>query len=286
MNEPTRIDSFLGVHNTLAPERMPPGALLTADNVVISREGVIKSRPAETLVFGGSNISASYGTLDQTAMILIDSGTMYLFDGNSVRVLATGFNSSPVYWCEESSSRIVFVGGGKAGVIEGLSTIRPLLNITSAIVAIAIHEGRLALAIQERDSTFILMSRPYEYDTFEAEEEGFFIPNRVTALASVGGNLLITTLSNLFALTSEDSLVEVTDFGTPLGKSIISSRGVAFVWTNEGLCTFPEFSNLTEATISVPPGMACSANLFEYEGSRYSVVLTDGAGAADNVAVV
>jgi len=274
--------SFLGLHNTEQSVRLPDGALLQADNVQVTKSGLIERRPAETKVVNASSITASYTTDDQSIMFIVDNGVMFAFDGNSVTSLMTGLNDSPIYWCEESSGLVFFIGGGVAGYIENKRNITFLNNINSTIICAAYHAGRLVLAIREEYQTFILMSRPYEYDTFNAEEEGFFIPNRVTGMESISGSLVITTLSDVFALTNEDALINLAEFGTPLGKVMIKKEGRLFIWTNEGLCAFPEFTNLTGSTVSVSAGMACANNLFEHNGSDYALILTDGGGFADN----
>jgi len=259
------MNNFLGLHNTEQNIRLPEGALIQADNVQVTKSG-------------------SYTTDDESVMFLVDNGVMFAFDGNSVQTLMTGLSGGATYWCEESSNLVFFAGGGVAGYIENKEKITLLENVNSSVIAIAYHAGRLVLAIQESGQTFILMSRPYEYDTFNLNEEGFFVPDRVTSMQSINGSLIIATLSNIFVLSNEDALISLAKFGTPLGKTITTSEGRLYLWTNEGLCAFPEFQNLTGKTVSVNPGLACSTNMFEHNGSRYALVLTDGAAFSDNPA--
>jgi len=277
------INKFLGVQNTEQPERLPLGALVQADNVQITKTGMIEHRPLETKVFTTTNITASYGTDDQTVIFYVDNGSLYAMTGTSVQLLYTSlFNTTPVYWCEESAQLVFFIGGGRAGYIKNKSEVVLLESVNSSVIGCAYHNGMLVLAIDNNGQTFILMSKPYEYDQYYDNESGFFIPNRVTCLRSVSGNLIITTLSNIYVLDVNDNLLRLADFGTPLGKTITVYNNVAYIWTNEGLCRFPEFENLTKDNVSVPPGLQCCINLFEYNGNRYALALTDGGGFSDN----
>lgn len=278
------MNNFKGLHNTEQNERLPEGALVQADNVQVTKSGMIERRPGETKIINATDITASYTTQDESVMFLVDNGVMFMFDGNSIRSIMTGLTVGATYWCEESSDLVFFAGGGVAGYIENKDKITILENINSSVIAIAYHAGRLTLALHDTGQTFILMSRPYEYDSFNPQEEGFFIPSRITSMESIAGNLVISTINSIFALTSEDAIVQLANFGTPLGKVAINTGNRLYIWTNEGLCAFPEFTNLTKATYSAIPGMACANNLFEYNGSRYSLVLTDGGGFSDNPA--
>ena len=78
-------------------------------------------------------------------------------------------------------------------------------------------------------------------------------------------------------------LYRLADYGMPSGKAYtIDDKGIIYLHTNQGLCTFPEFTNHTENKVSLPPGSVAHVDLIEQGGMRKIVVLTDANGVADN----
>lgn len=154
----------------------------------------------------------------------------------------------------------------------------------SSVVSIAFYQSRLVAAVCESPNlTRIQFSVPYHYHLFHTTDDRFEIPDQVTGMMMVNDGLLITGRNGLYLMTNDIRLVRLADYGTPVGKAIERmTDGSVRIWTDRGVCRYPDFKNLTEATVSLPPGIGCSTVLYEHEGSQYLLVCNDGQGAAYN----
>lgn len=151
-------------------------------------------------------------------------------------------------------------------------------------VAMAYHNGRIAIATLNDKVSTIYFSKPNFYHLFDELEEKFEIPDAVTFLESVAGKLLICCMRSIWVFDGE-ILQRISNFGTPVGKPVqVLPTGEALIWTFRGLCQFPEFKNLTQDVFSIPAGFGCSINLIENDGSRYLSIVTDNNGSAFNAA--
>jgi hypothetical protein len=136
--------------------------------------------------------------------------------------------------------------------------------------------------LTENKETLIQFSVPNFYHLFDTINESFELPDLITGLASVNGQLLITGMRSIHVF-ADGSLQKIVDFGTPVGKPItFMPDGSVLIWTNRGTCKFPEFQNLTEHNFSVAPGFGCSTSLYQHNGSDYLIAATDDLGSAFN----
>lgn len=154
----------------------------------------------------------------------------------------------------------------------------------NSVVSAAFYQSRLATAICESPNlSRIQFSVPYHYHLFHTTDDRFEIPDQVTGMMAVNGELLIAGRNGLYVFTSDIRLVRLADYGTPVGKPIERmTDGSVRIWTDRGMCRYPEFKNLTEATVSLPPGTGCSTALYEQGGDAYVLVCNDGQGDAYN----
>lgn len=95
--------------------------------------------------------------------------------------------------------------------------------------------------------------------------------------------LLIASGDEIYIYTREESLVRVAEYGVPAGVPyIVEDNGKVLMWTNQGLCEFAPFTNLTGGKVSVAPGSKAHVGHLVTEGYEKVVVLTDGQGRSDN----
>ncbi len=147
---------------------------------------------------------------------------------------------------------------------------------------IAYHDGRLFAAEIGEEHSIIWMSVPHWWNLFRLREDLLLIPSAVTSLTGTREGLLITTNSALY-LFKDDTLVQLTEYGTPVGEPVVvTDSGAALVWTNQGMCQVSPFRNVTGSKVSVEPGERCYVQYIEDGGNEKVVVLTDGNGVADN----
>ena len=389
--QPIDIPKFLGLRNTVSEARQPLGALTHADNVLIDDSGAIIRREGYVQIASG-NITGSYGTRDNSAIYVVDSGGLYRFDGESFTLICEGMGNSACYFAEESASlifvrneqRYIAIQNGTsfidlaipvlinatithgAGALPQMSvgltaqyvsnttglrgtmcphqivdvaensslliTVPPIAGFHASIygffpdsgawswlgdtdnfivissypnthqpaddvyfdvssvptdtVAMTYHAGKIAIATTHTNeqTSSIQFSIPSFYHLFDLIDESFVIPDLVTGLASVHGQLLITGMHACW-IYNAGSLQRLCAYGTPIGKPIQElPDGSVLFWTNRGVCKFPEFQNLTEQDFSVPAGFGCSTALIEVNGSKFLSIATDDIGTAYNAA--
>lgn len=275
------IAKFNGIRNTINPYASPLGSLMQADNVLINKDGNVTARPGYEKLINGDNITASYATLDQKSLFIVDSGMLFVFNGINIQPLINGLTDDPVFWCEESGERVFMIGGGGAAVIDNRYNVELIPSVDSA-TCVAFHDSRLAFAVSMDSITRIAMTLPYDFTALD-EEYSFDVPDIVVGMQSVKGSLVIAGMSAIWILTPEDVLMRMTDYGCVPGKPItIGSDKNAYIWTTRGLCKAPEFANITQNLSSVPPGNGASVNTLDYQGSHYAIVLNDGEGTSYN----
>lgn len=151
---------------------------------------------------------------------------------------------------------------------------------------IAFHEGKLwgAQYFPQDDYSAVFFSQPFFFHLFNLYEDHLLIPGRVRMLASTDAGLVIGTDRQVLIHTPEEALVKLAGYGVVRGRPATTlPEGGALFWTERGVCTFPEFKNLTEKAVSLPPGNKCSTALLERGGLSQFIVLSDGLGTAYNV---
>jgi len=156
----------------------------------------------------------------------------------------------------------------------------------SEVIGVTYYQARVVVAVRlSPELTRIQFSAPYQYHLFHKADDRFELPDEVTAMEVVNGRLLITCRNSIYSFTSDNKLNKLTDYGTPRGKPItkLPDSG-AIIWTDRGVAKYPEFENLTEKIVSLPPGEGCSTTLYEKKGSQYLLICNDGSGEAFNAA--
>ena len=382
------VNEFKGLYNTGDEQSFPIGAMTVASQIMVNNYADVIARPGINKIFNGTNITASYGTLDTSAMYLVDNGTLYRMD-TVLTALAEGFGASPYQWCEESARKVFVIGEGVCLAINDFANIQNLnipvpVGITAQIGAGSLpvgeivisaqfidangtagapasptrlsipanssimvsvpnpnglivkvlaalpddlgwvslgttqsflvinsfaiegqpidgvyvdtmappltniraaefYNGRLVLAEEVPEGTAIFFSKPGFYHLFSTVRDFFILPDVVTDIANIGGQLLITGRGGVYVLTPDNQLQTLANYGAPIGKPILRlPEGGALIWTDRGVCSFPNFTNLTNDHVSVTAGTACATSLFEHKGSRYMLCSNDGIGRPFN----
>jgi len=144
---------------------------------------------------------------------------------------------------------------------------------------VAGFEGRMyiAEAYPQYDSTAIWSSLPLQYHHFEYGGEGLMVPGTVRMMKAADKALIIGTDRQIFAYDG-DKLEELADYGVVAGWHASRLGSDLYFWSLRGLCSVLPFKNLTEETVSVPPGSNAGALVLEKDGMRRYVVAlrTDG----------
>lgn len=141
--QPIELTKFLGLRNTVGEARQPLGALTHATNILIDDSGSITRRKGSVKIANGS-ITSSYGTRDNSAIYVVDGGSLYRFDGDTFIFICDGMGDGTVHWCEESSSLIFAQSEQRFIAIE--NDVVKNLNIPTVTDISVIHKtGNLPL---------------------------------------------------------------------------------------------------------------------------------------------
>lgn len=153
---------------------------------------------------------------------------------------------------------------------------------------IAYHAGRLMKGMDgpEAGTGLVAASFPFWAHLFGFGSYDFLVPGRVTGLADVQQvAMLVGTEKGIFRHSLDEGLSRMADYGMVPGQPITKdSSGMAYCWTDEGVCRAFPFENLTSQAVSVAPGHRCAVGIVEQAGFNRFVALTrhNGTSAQDN----
>ena len=202
-----------------------------------------------------------------------------------------------IYACPPNSTVFRYVavlthGSGGAYAISqlepgsmGRELATPFLDaLPSDVRHVAAWAGRIfgAHYLDALDQTVIWFSQPLGFHLFNLAKDFFMVPGRVLQLMDADSALLVGTDRRTF-LYSGDGLQQVAEYGVVPGQHADRhTDGKTYFWTTRGLCRVAPFENITEARISVPPGVYAGGGVIHENGYvRYVATLHSG-GAAFN----
>lgn len=148
---------------------------------------------------------------------------------------------------------------------------------------VAAWKGRIygAQHLAPLDQTVLWFSQALNYHMFDLNKDFVMVPGRVLQLTDAGDALLIGTDRRVF-LYDGDSLQQAAEYGVVPGQHADQQDGKTYFWTTRGLCRVSPFENITEASVSVPPGEYAGGGVIHENGYvRYVATLHRG-GAAFN----
>lgn len=295
--EPPGIKQFLGLNNVTDPLRAGFGWLTTADNVNVTDSGALEVRDGYSRSKTGS-FTAIYTTKDFQRMYLVDGGALKTFDGTT---LASGLTSLPMYWAEANGD-VYFNNGVDSGVIYQDNRVGPwrreatvnkylgadgqeleaLLDpLPLGTDVIQFWGGRMYVAqyMPTEDQTVVWFSLPLGFHLFSLDSDYFVVPGRVHMLAPHDDALIIGTSVKVHAY-SASGLVELADYGVVPGQHWSMDDKRILFWTTRGVCAALPFTNLTEKSVSVAPGIQAGGTIVRQGGQkRYLVALQQGGSA-------
>lgn len=143
---------------------------------------------------------------------------------------------------------------------------------------IAEWRGRIFAAqyLPEDDKTVVWRSEPLAPHLWNLSEGFFLVSGRVHALAPNDAGLVVATDRAMHAYTPE-GLALLASYGTVPGLPWALDGKRTLIWSQRGLCQFPEFTNLTASRVSVAPGLQAGAAVLEIDGqSRFLACLHTG----------
>jgi hypothetical protein len=151
----------------------------------------------------------------------------------------------------------------------------------------AFFQGQMNVAesFLANDVSAIWRSLPLHYHHFD-RGLGLAVPGTVRMLIGLEKALIIGTDRQIFASDGE-GLTELAPYGVVPGwhaskVKVSETETQVYFWSLRGLCRAMPFSNLTETTVSVPPGLSAGGTVVEKDGMRRYVVALHAGGEAFN----
>lgn len=132
----------------------------------------------------------------------------------------------------------------------------------------------------EHKQTVVWFSEPMGFHLFNLSRSFIMVPGRVTMMAPHDTALVIGTDTRQYAYTGE-ALKQIADYGVVPGQHWAADEERIIYWTTRGVCTFP-FSNLTERSVSVAPGVQAGGTIVRSGGQKRFVVTLQQGGSAFN----
>lgn len=155
--------------------------------------------------------------------------------------------------------------------------------IPAGATVIQFWRGQLYAAQVIGDMTALWFSQPLGFHLFNLAVDFIAVPGRILMLAPHDSGLVIGTDKAIHAWDGE-SLATLATYGTVPGCAwdVDETTKTVYFWTESGVCRFPEFANLTEAQVSVAPGVQAGAAVMHVGGQRRFVVALQQGGSAFN----
>lgn len=248
-----------------------PAGLYRAVSTLILPDGreTGASAPAEIVLGEGSALRIEPQPIDPSA----GRSLVYLATANSAVFQLLGSPSGPVIWDQSPDE----LGRDCLGM--------NLWPLPDAATVIQQWQGRLfaGQALDDGNSV-VWFSRPLAFHLFDTAADFFMVPGEVRMLAPHDSALLVGTSKGIWAY-GDGQLKQLAPYGVPTGLPWASDEtGRVWIWTQRGVCTALPFSNLTQQTVSVPPGSDVHAHWCRHAGQEHFVVSTsaDPASGAFN----
>lgn len=218
-----------------------------------------------------------------------DSAEIVLGEGQALQI--TGLTAGTRVYIAPADSTVFQYAGTYTGSFVWNSSPddlgRDLLNVLldplpQGTDVIQFWRGRAYAAqyMPEHNQTVVWFSEPMGFHLFNLNSGFFMVPGKVTMLAPHDTALVVGTDKRIHAYTGE-SLKQVADYGVVPGQHWAEDGDRLIFWTTRGVCTFP-FSNLTERSVSVAPGVQAGGTIVRSGGQKRFVVALHQGGAAFN----
>ena len=146
---------------------------------------------------------------------------------------------------------------------------------------IQIWSGRAYAAqyFASQDQTVVWFSQPLGFHLFDLSKDLIMVPGHVVMMAPTDTALVIGTTTRIYAY-ADGNLVKLADYGVVPGQHWSKDDARILFWSTRGVCSAMPFTNLTETSVSVAPGIKAGGTIVWQGGQkRYLAVLQKGGSA-------
>jgi len=129
--------------------------------------------------------------------------------------------------------------------------------------------GRMyaSMYMATENQTVIWFSEALGYHLFNLNQNYIIVPGKVEMLAPHDAALVIGTDAKVFAYDGT-KLDQIAEYGVVPGVSWARDDERILMWTKRGLCAFAPFTNLTERSVSVAPGVRAGVAVVRSGGQK------------------
>lgn len=227
------------------------------------------------------------GASPRTAITLAQPGGLTLTAsppaGWTARLYASGADSTTLMLLGETTGSLTLGVGPNQLAAELAADFGLAVPAPVDIDCLTACRGRLYAATFHDGVSIVWSSLPLTPHLWSALEGYVPVLGRVTMLADGGDALLIGTADAVYRLSIDDNgpvFSTLASYGVAPGLAAARDGDVTYIWTKRGVCRYPEFTNLTERRVSVPPGSVANAAVVHDRGQvRFLACLAAGGQA-------
>lgn len=204
--------------------------------------------------------------------------------GWTVRVYVTAADSTSLLLLGETAGDPLLFDVSPNRLGDELRT-ENTMPIPAGLIALTACRGQLwgATLAHDGKQSVIWSSLPLAPHLWQMTEGYFSVRGTATLLADGGDALLVGTGEAIYAYRFGDGgpvLQTLASYGVPDGDVAAKDGQTTYIWTKRGVCRYPEFTNLTERRVSVPPGSVANAAVVHDRGQvRFLACLAAGGHA-------
>lgn len=207
-------------------------------------------------------------------------------EGWTARVYVSAANSTALLMLGETAGGAVLFDGSPDRLGGELLTSNTM-PLPAEVEALTTWRGSAWAATMTPDGrdSVVWSSLPLSPHLWGSTEGFFAVPGLVTLLADGGDALLVGTGDAIYAMRYGEAgpeLQTLSDYGVPPGLTAARDGGQTYLWTKRGVCRYPEFTNLTERRVSVPPGSVANTTVVHDRGQVHFLACLAAGGAAFN----
>ena len=202
----------------------------------------------------------------------------------STRVYVTPADSSVFGLAGVTTATTMTVNVNPDALGESLVT-QFLGDVPEGCTVICHYKGRMyaSMYMPASDASVIWYSKPLQPHLFDQAEDFLMVSGEVRTLADAGEALVIGASDAIHAY-NEESLTELAPYGMPAGWTSVIDPDTkkVLMWTQRGICRGLPFENLTQNTVSVPPGMQAGVAVVQRDGQKRLITTIVSGGNSFN----
>lgn len=156
-------------------------------------------------------------------------------------------------------------------------------SLPAGVTHACFNKGRCFAAryLPEARQTVVWFSKPLAFHLWDLANDYLLLPGELSLMLWNNKGVLLGTTQAIYQYSDEGELEMLVDYGVVPGTAgDTDPEGMAYFWTERGICKAMPFENLTEKDISMPAGLRATASMVYHNGQQQFIAVTQG--ASDN----